>query len=103
MQPDFDETAAQKLVGKYVLVGVTYTDDRDNPVDQEQFHGRILRANAEEGVVILRASGEEMRLPPFLKAFEPARPGEYRLRSTGEVVVDPDFTCTWFVRRPDRE
>ena len=103
MQPDFNEKAAQKLVGKHVLVGVTYTDDRDEPIDQKQFHGRVVRANAEEGVVILQKSGEEMRLPPFLKAFERANPGEYRLRSTGEVVVDPDYTCTWSVRRPAHE
>ena len=103
IQPEFDEKAAQGLVGKYVLVGVTYTDDRDEPVGQKQYHGRIVRANAREGVVIVQQSGDEMRLPPFLKAFQPARPGEYRIRSTGEVVMNPDYTCTWSVKEPPQE
>jgi hypothetical protein len=30
-----------------------------------------------------------------------ARPGEYRLSSTGEVVADPDFTAAWTVTPPD--
>ncbi len=103
IRPEFDEKGAQGLVGKYVLVGITYTDDCDEPIGQKQFHGRVVRANAREGVVILQQSGEEMKLPPFLKAFQPARPGQYRLHSTGEVVVDPDYTCTWSVKKPAHE
>jgi hypothetical protein len=103
MSSKFDEKAAQALIGKYVVVGVTYTGERDEFIDQKQFHGRVVRANAGEGVVIVQASGEEMKLPPFLRAFEPAKPGEYRLRSTGEVITDPDYTCTWSVKRPSRE
>jgi len=46
-------------------------------------------------------AGETYRLPPDMRAFFPATKGEYRLRSTGEVVVDPDFfTTTWSVQRP---
>lgn len=103
MEEQFDEVAAQKLVGKYILVGITYTDDSDEPVEQKQFHDRVVRANATEGVVLVQQSGEELRLPPFLKPFQVARPGEYRLRSTGEVVVDPDYTCTWSVKRQVRQ
>ncbi len=103
MTEEFDEVAAQRIVGKYVLVGVTYTDDADQPVDQAQFHGRVVRVNAQEGVVLVQQSGEEVRLPPFLKVLQKASPGEYRLRSTGEVVVNPDYTCTWSVRRPKQQ
>ncbi len=42
-------------------------------------------------------SGGHYDLPPDVRTFEEARPGEYRLRSTGEIVVDPDFTSTWIV------
>jgi len=100
MTDEFDEAVAPQLIGKYVLVGVTYTDEADRPVDQRQFHGRVVRANAGEGSVPVQASGEEVRLPPVLKALQKASPGEYRLRTTGEVVVNPDYTCTWSVTRP---
>ena len=42
-------------------------------------------------------SGEEEWLPPHLEAYQEAAEGEYRLRSTGEVVVDPDWLCTWTI------
>jgi hypothetical protein len=99
MSEDFDEVAALSLIGKYVVVGVNYTDQNGELVEQKQFHGRVVRANAREGVVLIQPSGDEMKLPPFLRAFQPARPGEYRLRSTGEVVANPDYTCTWSVTR----
>jgi hypothetical protein len=69
-------------------------------VDQRQFHGRVVRANAWEGIVLVQPSDEGVRLPPLLKAIQKASPGEYRLSTTGEVVVNPDYTCTWSVTRP---
>ncbi len=52
-------------------------------------------------VSIVRGDGTEpFTLPPVEEAFEPAPPGEYRLRTTGEVVVDPDFTTSWTVVPP---
>ena len=30
--------------------------------------------------------------------LRPARPGEYHLKTTGQVVRDPDYTATWGVR-----
>ena len=41
-------------------------------------------------------AAERLSLPPELT---PAGRGRYRLRSTGAVVVDPDYLATW-VRRP---
>jgi hypothetical protein len=42
-------------------------------------------------------NGEIFTLPPAPEAYEPAPPGEYRLKTTGEVVVNPDFTCVMTV------
>jgi len=41
-------------------------------------------------------------MPPDLDAIAPAKPGEYRLKSTGEIVVDTDFLATWEVRQPQQ-
>ncbi|MBN7463153.1 hypothetical protein I3U64_23750, partial [Mycobacteroides abscessus subsp. abscessus] len=40
---------------------------------------------------------ETFTLPPAPESFSPAAPGEYRLRSTGEVITDPDYLATWTV------
>ncbi len=106
MQPPsglFDAALAQALLGKYVLIGVTYLDAEGKPTRQEEFHGVVVAATAEDGIRFqLRGSrdGTEYRLPPDTRGFAKALPGQYRLRSTGEVVTNPDFTCTWSVSRP---
>ena len=103
LDSEFDPVEAAALIGKHVLVGLTYVDQTDELLEHKQVHGRIVRATKAEGVILaLAPSGEELALPPVLDAFYPAEPGEYKLRSTGEVVVDPDFTATFTVRRPTK-
>ena len=100
-QPDFD-TAAQAVIGKHLLVGVTYVDADGELLRQEQFHGEIVRASRAEGLILrLAGTGEERWVPPDLSRLEPAAPGRYRLRGTGEQVDNPDFVSTWTVRPPE--
>ena len=107
--PQWDETRGRALVGKHVLIGLTFVDQEDNVVSRAQRHGRILEADADRGVTVefmargLPWHGEVYRLPPDIRAFADAAPGEYRLRSTGEVVVDPDVTATWTIKSPSAD
>lgn len=81
-----------RYLGKRLLVGITYETHAGEFLRQEQFHGLIVQAG-KDCIVIERAdSGERVSLPPELQK---APPGEYRLRSTGEVVVDPDYLAKW--------
>jgi hypothetical protein len=95
-----DDDFAKKLIGTHVLVGVTRVDHTGNVLAQEQFYGKVIRASVGEGVILMDAMGEERSLPLDQKAFKVAPPGEYRLRATGEVVVDPNWLSTWTVYPP---
>lgn len=86
------------MVGKQLLVGVTYVNAEDEVVNQLQFAGIVL--DVEPLVSIQRGAGEPFTLPPEPAAFDHAQPGEYQLRSTGETVVDPDYVTTWTVQAP---
>jgi hypothetical protein len=97
-----DQDFAAELVGTHLLVGLTHLDHAGNVVRKEQFHGIVIRASVEEGVILVDADGQELTVPLNREAFRPADPGEYRLRSTGEVVIDPAWLATWTVRPPDR-
>lgn len=97
-----DEDFAAELIGTHLLVGITHVDHRGNCVRLEQFHGRVIRANLEEGVVLVDSAGAEHWIPLDREAFRPADPGTYRLRSTGEVIVDPAWLSTWTVHPPDQ-
>ena len=86
------------LIGKYPLIGITFLDKEGNVVEQFQTHGPITSADALKGIVIEKPDGSgEFCIPPDRKALTPASKGQYRLRTTGEIVDDPDFTTTWTV------
>ena len=87
-----------QYVGKRLLVGITYEDHAGELIRREQFHGLIVEASESEIVIERADTGERQSLPPGLM---PARPGEYRLRSTGEIVVDPDYFCKWVMKCPN--
>lgn len=95
-----DETLAKQMLGTVVLVGVTIMNRRDEVEGHEQYFGTVLRISEEDGLIIRRGdTGEEMWLPPALDAYQRAASGEYRLKATGQVVVDPDYYAT-FTRYP---
>jgi hypothetical protein len=91
---------AEEILGKTVLVGLTYVTAGGRVTEQTQLHGVVDFADEERGIGIRQASGEVFTLPPAFESFEPADPGEYTLRSTGEVVTDPDLLCSWTITAP---
>lgn len=100
-KPDWDRDKADRIVGSYVIIGITrIAKDGETVVSQEQFHGVVRLADETKGISIaLEGSklGEVMTLPPDLNSFEDASVGEYRLHSTGEVITNPDFTTSWTI------
>src|SRR5262245_54337385 len=101
---EMDQEQAASFVGKYLLIGITSLDHEGNLIEQRQFHGRIVRVNEHEGIVVkLSGSGDEYALPPDLNFLQEAPKGEYRLHSTGEVVTDPDLLTSWTINKPESE
>jgi hypothetical protein len=99
-----DQELADSYIGKHLLVGITYLDHEDNFIEQKQLHGEIVRISETEGIVLrLHDSNEEYKLPPALHTLQSAPKGKYRLRSTGETVVDPDLTTSWTLNKPKPE
>lgn len=96
-KPQWDEEFADELRGSVVLVGITRQSATGETL--EQFFGTVERAD-ERGIELTLGgsrAGESYFLPPDPRAFHPAQPGSYRLRQTGEVIEDPDFTTTWTI------
>ena len=103
-RPQFDQALADELVGKLVLVGITHEDRRGEVKRHEQFFGTVLTVDPRRGISLSlrgKRSGETKWLPPDTSAFHHADKGQYRLRSTGEVVSNPDYTAQWTLVRPD--
>lgn len=97
-----EDLTYQDLLGKKILIGVTYYTEDDTFIEQKQFWGAVIEAN-ENGILVKQKDGTIFSLPPDLRSTKSAPKGEYRLRSTGEVVIDPDFTSVWTVYRNAEE
>jgi hypothetical protein len=102
--PQWDQEEADGLVGQLLLAGITYVAaDGKTVTSQVQCWGRIV--SAEVGGIKMTCegkvwSGQTITLPPHLPAFHAAKPGMYRLRSTGESVENPDITTSWTLTEP---
>jgi hypothetical protein len=93
---DFDEDFADGFIGKNLLVGITRTNPKGKILTQQQLHGVIVTATARCIELELGGvhEGKTWRMPPILERLSPAKRGKYELKTTGEVVEDPDFTFT---------
>jgi len=103
-KPPFDLEKAKTLIDKHGLIGLTYFDHDGKFLEQKQMHGKIISVDKTNGIEIaLEGSrgGEIYMLPPDLRSFHEAAPGEYREHSTGEIIVNPDFTTTCTITQKD--
>ncbi len=96
MLPPLDDAKAEEMIGKVVLVGVTRYGGDGQVQGLEQYAGTVLRISADEGVVLAdEDDGHERYLPPMLDQYQRAETGEYRMRNSGMIVVDPDYLTAW--------
>jgi hypothetical protein len=94
-----DQDQIAEMIGKHILVGLTYVDQQDGPVEYKQLRGQIIRINEKEGIVIrLHQTGKTFALPPDIATLQKAPRGQYRLQSTGEIINDPDYLTTWTIK-----
>ena len=97
------EITFDDLIGRVILIGVTYSDAHDNIRCRKQWWGTVEKASMSEGIRVSLSNSETLTFPPDLLAVRRAAPGEYRLKESGEVVTDPDFLATWVCVEPDAE
>jgi len=90
---DSGKTTIEDLIGKRVIIGITRRNHDETILAEEQFHG-IVTSMDDDVIHVRLPSGKDFTLPPAPETFQRAAPGHYRLRSTGEVVIDPDFTSS---------
>lgn len=101
-QTPFDTVLAATIVGKIILVGLTYLSYDGKLLRRQQLHGKIKSASP-AGILIELAgasAGETWNMPPALDLIRKADPGIYSLKESGEQVENPDFICTWTITKP---
>lgn len=97
---------SSRWIGKTVLIGLSYEDETGHIHRREQLWGEIASVDPHSGFTIqLKGAyaGYTYPLPPEPRGLKVARRGEYRLKATGELLVDPDFVSTWVVSALDED
>ena len=96
---------APTLLGKQVLIDLSFCNADGTPVRQVQLSGTIVRVAA-DGIDVQLADAAAtvpFTLPPDVTAFEQATPGEERVASTGAVVRTPDLLTRWTITAPPED
>lgn len=97
-----NEITFSDILGKVILIGLTYYSIENKPVKQGQYYGTVIDADG-QGIKVRLNDGTIFNLPPDLSSTRAAQPGEYHLNSTGEVVVNPDFLATWSIMLQNKD
>lgn len=101
---EFAQALADTYINKYVLIGITYLDPDGKLLRQEQMHGTIESASTNGILISFQGTrvGSSWNMPPMLSAIRKADPGSYRLKSTGEIIENPDYLITWINQSGNR-
>ena len=85
-------------IGKTVLVGISYYDNKEKLKSNKQIAGKIIEISKNKIAVQLLNSVDIFNLPPDVSALQPAQPGILNLKN-GNVksIEDPDFTVVYNV------
>jgi hypothetical protein len=96
------EMFGDEYIGQTLLLGVTYTGPGGEFRRQEQLVGTIMVVDFDEGIVVsCEPDGRPFVLPGDPCWIERAPPAEYRLRSTGQVVTNPDYLAKVTMVEPE--
>ncbi len=91
----WDEALAKALIGKSLLVGLTFLDDEGEVTERQQFYGVVIEADAHDGILLdlLGAhDGDTYALPPQTSNILAAEAGVTSLE--GDT---PDFVVSWAI------
>jgi len=93
----------EDYIGKYLLVGITEVDRDGNVLTRSEKHGRISTVGPEGFIVVNPETKEEFTIPPGGEHLQQAQPGDYHLKSCGDVVSNPDYISDWTIHQGDSE
>jgi len=89
-----------ELRDRKILIGITRVA-ADGSCSQEQYVGIADVEDRQTYCLVSVAcdDGETRDYPFDARSLQRAAPGEYRLRSMGQVVTNPEFLMTWTVSK----
>lgn len=81
--------------GKLVLIGINFVEKEGELIESYQTHGRVLELTGDAIFKINKSNNSLFQMPYDLESIEQAEKGEYREKTTGLIIKDPDFILTF--------
>ena len=91
------------LKGKVFVIGLTFFDKDGQLIERYQTHGTAIELTINGLLRIRREDGSIFQLPYDKDTIEKAKKGEYRAKTTGEVIPNPDYLMTWEITLKEKE
>jgi len=85
----------QYLKGKLFLIGLTFVDKNGKIIERYQTHGTVKRLTNDGIFKIRRDDHSIFQIPYDKNTIRLAKDGQYREKTSGEIVDHPDFIMTW--------
>lgn len=86
------------LKGKVFLIGLTFVDQEGEVIEVYQTHGTVSKLTVDGFFKIRREDNSIFTIPYNKDTIKAAKEGEYREKTTGETIKNPDFIMTWEVK-----
>lgn len=83
------------LKGKLFLVGLTFVDENGILKEQYQTHGIVQELTNDGLIKLIREDKTIFQMPYDNETINEAEKGEYREKSTGQIINNPDYIMTW--------
>lgn len=87
-----------QLKGKVFLIGLTFIDQEEEIIELYQTHGTVVRLTVDGFFKIRRKDKSVFTIPYDKDTIKAAKAGEYREKSTGEIIKNPDYIMTWEIK-----
>lgn len=91
------------LQDKVFLIGLTFINKEGELIEQYQTHGNVSELTNEGLIRIKRKDNTIFQMPYDKETIKKAEKGEYRLRTTKEIITNPDFIMTWEINTNDND
>ena len=89
------------LKGKTFLIGLTFIDADGQVIEKYQTHGTALKLTVDGFFKIKREDKSIFTIPYARDTIKAAKEGEYREKTTGEIIKNPDLIMTWEIKVTD--
>jgi len=89
------------LIGKLVIIGISFFDSNDDLIDTFQTHGIVEKSDNHELLRIRKKDNGIFQLPFDPDTIQEAPSGKYSEKHSSTIITNPDYMILWSISVKD--